>query len=161
MSRITKTFALASRTLAQHNHGAGSTAEAGSPPGSMFLHMSLNEYFLFENWVPQTALAYYGALAAVFAVSLTTQAIGQVKRMRSAKRAVSSISSISSRLERSVLHTTHALLQYMLMLLFMTFNYGVCAAILAGHAVGSFVWDDHQIYSFLSDNGGNSSDKRD
>lgn len=126
--------------------GMSGAADMSVPSGAMIFHLGISDYFLFPNFVPQTSIQYFGALVFTFVLVIVCYAVGAFKRMRAAYGKVNPTKWL--RVQTSALHTLHAFLLYLVMMLFMSFNVGVCLTILSAIFTGSYIWDTEKEYYF-------------
>jgi len=142
-------------------------ADSGGPSMKMFFHGGINDYLMFESWVPQTQLSYAAGWILFFflAVSLEgvlvyinnvqyrwieenekNHALSVHSSPESTYNNSNSFFSLSpvvtwfKALLLSVFQALESTLAYFLMLVTMIFNTGLFFSVVAGHSVGVFLF---------------------
>ncbi|KAI9203865.1 Ctr copper transporter family-domain-containing protein [Polychytrium aggregatum] len=130
------------------------------PTMKMYFHTGILDYVLFESWVPRTTLQYIGYIVATLLVSFVYEGIvaySQVlesqwnHQLLKAKGAFDQEHSVSAKglsgiqktritLVRGGLRFLTTTLGYSIMLITMTFNYGLFFAVIFGLVFGTMVF---------------------
>jgi copper transporter 1 len=132
--------------------GDSSEVDDSPPVMQMFFHQTIKDYVLFKFWVPYTLTQYILTCLAVFLLSIVHEFMGAYREMFETRwrkeygaKDCCSLSDmtqapfiLSLSLKRGVYHFFEMTLGYALMLIAMTFNYGIFFAVMLGFAFGKF-----------------------
>ncbi|XP_050303990.1 high affinity copper uptake protein 1-like [Anthonomus grandis grandis] len=131
---------------------------------AMYFTFSTSATILFKQWKVHTVGGFAGSMVAVFALAFLYQALkfyrsylllgaAQIRNKNQASGDVrfTELNIMSkSHLIQTLFHGIQAIISYFLMLIFMTYNGGLCIAVVLGLVCGYFVFgwkisigDDH------------------
>ena len=95
---------------------------------------------IFSFWEPTTAVSYFTSLVLIFSFACGVEWLSAAHRLRDeqfhSRRLASPSVSPSEQLRVCIGYAASISMHYALMLLVMTFNFGVCVAVVCGLAVG-------------------------
>ncbi|KAJ3116964.1 hypothetical protein HDU96_008254 [Phlyctochytrium bullatum] len=131
-----------------------------APQMKMYFHTGINDYVLFENWVPTTQAAYAAAiigsllLGVLFELwllivgfvdgTLAAKGIGSTVGEKTGTVPRVSKGKLVRSLVRGGMRMVTAFLAYILMLLAMTYNAGIFAAVIIGLGLGSMLFGGYE-----------------
>ena len=113
-------------------------------PMRMYFHTDIKDYILFQSWVPASIRAYTLAVLAVVLAGMSSawlRAVRVVYEAQSWARATAGrrhVALLYGRAGRALLVSVSSTVDYLLMLVAMTFNVGLFLAVIAGLGLGTF-----------------------
>jgi len=135
------------------------------PRMAMYFHWWISDYILFENWVPQTTVAYVMAVIGTFLLAVLAEGVKVLRQRREANWRIelrqilnqaltektrmvnSDTPSLHSQpyiysieIQRALLKIIETFCHYICMLIAMTFNGGLFLAVILGAGAGSLLW---------------------
>ena len=112
----------------------------GDVPMRMYFHTGWTDYILLESWVPQSAGSYAASLLAVClaaVVSAWLRALRNVFECHAYAKKAKRRTLLTANLARAGLVMLSSALDYLLMLVAMTFNVGLFVAVILGFGLGT------------------------
>lgn len=118
----------------------------GGVPMRMYFHTDWRDYILFESWVPDDARSYFVSLVAVLCMGVMSAWLRGVRavaesylaRMRRRKGGRNDgLATLRDNAVRALLVSVSTALDYLLMLIAMTYNVGLFTAVIVGLGIGT------------------------
>ncbi|XP_010262683.1 PREDICTED: copper transporter 2-like [Nelumbo nucifera] len=120
------------------DHDHQMSGNSGMSTTKRYTHMTFfwgkNSEILFTQWPGTRTGMYVLALIILFVLTFLMEWLSHCRLIKSRSN------SVAAGLLRTVLHTLHVGLAYLVMLALMSFNVGVLIVAIAGHAAGFFVF---------------------
>jgi len=111
-----------------------------------YFHWSISDYVLLRSWVPYDTATYAMTWLAVWLLSVLFEVIKLIRTRYEKKWSQPEYSTLNGEAEnpfrpkveflRALIHTTEVAWGFIVMLVVMTFNFGLFLAVLAGAFVG-------------------------
>lgn len=121
----------------------------------MTFHQSFESVILFESWRTSNKLEYFIsclfiALLGCFAMYLSSINKSYIREVINRKRKEGSALNLKIRLFSVIISTIYYLIHYLLMLIAMTFNYGLFISVIIGLSIGYGIFEMNSLMNSSS-----------